>query len=305
MMICGTRGSQLAQVQTQLVLHRLERLFPHIGVVRRVVRTSGDVFKQSPLTEFGGTGAFVKEIDNLLRKGDIDFAVHSLKDVPTRLREGIEIAAVLPRGNPRDYLISDFPLGRLPAGTKVGTSSLRRKAQLLRLRPDLTVVPLRGNVPTRVRKVEDGGLDAAIVARAGLDRLGLSPPGYTLRIKDFVPSPSQGAIAVVARKGSESSAMIGRLNHGPTRLATEVERLAMALLRAGCTAPVGIYATCIGDRIRIRGMVLSTDGRESVEHEATFPHGKAHDGVKRFVEELRSLGGEALVKEAGEAARAW
>jgi len=304
-MICGTRGSQLALAQIQLVLDALARAWPDVVVTRRLVKTSGDVFSKKPVSELGTTGVFVRELDELLLKGEIDFAVHSLKDVPTRQRKGVETVAVLKRGDPRDFLVSLVPLSKLPKGATLGTCSLRRRAQLLSSRPDLHIVPLRGNVPTRIRKATGGEFDGAVVAKAGLDRLGLEPRGYTLPLKRFVPSPAQAAIAVVAREGSSESPVLRSLDHAPTRIATEGERTVMRLLGGGCTAPVGIYAEQGGDRISVTGIVLSLDGSERIEHARTIPWSKAEEGFERFAEELADRGGRELVAQAAKAASRW
>lgn len=304
-MICGTRGSQLAEAQTQLVIGALKRLRPGTQVTVRRVRTAGDVFRRRPISELGGVGAFVREIDDLLLDGEIDFAVHSLKDVPTKLRRGIEVAAVLKRGDPRDFLVCRVPLSRLPSGARVGTSSLRRRAQVLRKRGDLIAVPLRGNVPTRVNKVSTGDLDGAVVAKAGLDRLGIAPRGFPLPIKDFVPAPAQGAIAVVTRTGSDAASLVGCLDHRPTRLATETEREVMRLLGGGCTAPVGIYAKCVSDKVTVKAMILSIDGKKTLLHDASFPLRARANGTRKLAAELRRLGGGDLVKEAARAALEW
>ncbi|MBU0685738.1 MAG: hydroxymethylbilane synthase [Thermoplasmatota archaeon] len=304
-MICGTRGSLLAEAQTRVVIGALKRLRPGIQVTVRKVRTAGDVFRRRPISELGGIGAFVREIDDLLLDDKLDFAVHSLKDVPTKLRGGIEVAAILPRGDPRDFLVCRVPLSKLPSGARVGTSSLRRRAQLLRRRGDLIAVPLRGNVPTRVNKVSTGDLDGAMVAKAGLDRLCMAPRGFLLPIKDFVPAPAQGAIAVVARTGSDAASLVKCLDHRPTRLATETERIVMRLLGGGCTAPVGIYAKCISDKVTVKAMILSIDGKKTLLHDASFPRRAMADGTRKFAAELRRLGGGDLVKEAARAALDW
>jgi hydroxymethylbilane synthase len=295
-MICGTRGSELALAQTQLVIDALSAKAPGTVVKRRLVVTSGDRFARRSIGELGEVGAFVSDIDELLAKGVIDFAVHSLKDVPTQLKDDIEIAAVLPRGDPRDFLVSPVPLSALPPGARVGTSSPRRQAQVLRVRPDLAVVPLRGNVPTRVRKVGGGDMEAAVVAKAGLDRLMVRPAGHALPLEDFVPAPGQAAIAVVARKGSTESHKLRLVDHKPTRVAVETERSIMKTLGAGCTAPVGIYAAARGGKVSVLAMVLSLDGRKCVKMDAVFAGTNAKRGAKRFADQLCQLGGGSLVK---------
>jgi hydroxymethylbilane synthase len=304
-MICGTRGSQLALAQVELVLGELACAHPEVLVTRRLVRTSGDVFSKKPVSELVSTGVFVRELDELLLKCEVDFAVHSLKDIPTKLRKGVEVAAVLKRGNPRDFLVSPLPLSRLPRGATLGTSSLRRRAQLLNARPDIRVVPLRGNVPTRLRKVHCGGLDGAIMAKAGLDRLGLEPNGYTLPLRRFVPSPAQGAIAVVAREGSPEASMLRSLDHPITRVEAEGEREVMRLLGGGCTAPVGVHAHSGDKWIDVIAMVLSLDGSECVEHTARIPVLEPENGFARFAEQLAQKGGKELVAKAAKASTHW
>jgi hydroxymethylbilane synthase len=295
-MICGTRSSELALAQTQLVKDALSAIHPDIVVKRRLVMTSGDRFAKRSIGELGEVGAFVSDIDELLTKGVIDFAVHSLKDIPTRIKDNIEIVAVLPRGDPRDFLVSPVPLSDLPPGSRVGTSSPRRQAQILRVRPDLSVVPLRGNVPTRVGKVSGGDIEAAVVAKAGLDRLMVTPAGFPLSVIDFVPAPGQAVIAVVSRKGSKEAGQLRAIDHKPSRVAIEVERSIMQTLGAGCTAPVGIYAALRGSRVSVRAMVLSVDGRKCIKMSESFPSSNVKRGAKRFAEELCHLGGRSLVE---------
>jgi hydroxymethylbilane synthase len=297
-MICGTRASALALAQTQAVLDAISELYPDIVPKRAVMRTSGDRFAGERMRELGEPGVFVNDIDSLLLSGKIDFAVHSLKDIPTVLSKGLEISAVLPRGDPRDFLVSELPLGSLPPGSRVGTSSPRRRAQVLRARPDLNVVPLRGNVPTRLSKVSSGSLDAAVVAKAGLDRLRARARGFALTLVDFVPAPAQGTIAVVSRSSSESARRLRALDHRPTRIAVDFERQVMRSLGGGCAAPVGVYARCIAGRVSARAMVLSRDGNRAVRLDSSFAISRIEDGKRRFVEQLAGMGGKELVKEA-------
>src|SRR5690606_839223 len=235
----GSRGSKLARWQAEHVRRALAAAAPGVAVEIVILRTTGDRVRDVPLARIGGTGLFTREVDDALLAGSIDAAVHSLKDVPTRLPEGIALGAVLERADPADALVvaPGMPptLAALPAGARVGTSSLRRRAQLLALRPDLTVVDLRGNLDTRLARVAAGDYDAAIVARAGLERLGrrdgiasvLGPPHW-------LPAVGQGALAVAVRESDrELGAIVARLNHEPTAAAVAAERAFLRTLQGG------------------------------------------------------------------------
>lgn len=296
-MICGTRGSDLAIIQTRLVMDALRRAGVDAPIDVKVVETAGDRSSRTPGTDTGGVGAFVREIDSQLVSGEIDFAVHSFKDVPTEPRRGVETVAALRRANPRDYLVARQPLSKLPMGATVGTSSPRRRAQLLRLRPDICIVPLRGNVPTRIRKVYEQRLDGGVVAKAGLDRLGMGPVGHTLPLRDFVPAPAQGVIVATARTGSEAASVLRKVNHGPSMLAAEAERTVMRALGGGCATPIGIYAAVAKRRLGITAMILSPNGAKCLRHSASFPLSSADEGIRKFGEALRREGGDELVRE--------
>ncbi len=243
----GTRGSRLALWQTDLVASRLRQAWPGLQVERVLITTLGDRVSDVPLPRIGDKGIFTRELEDALRAGTIDLAVHSLKDLPTELPPGLVIAAILERADPRDALVGPSPvtIDTLRAGARVGTSSLRRRAQLLARRPDLDVRDLRGNVPTRVDKVLAGDLDAAVLALAGLTRLGLSDHVVEVFGTDvMLPAPGQGALAVEIRADDQrTAAWVAPLDDRDTRLATTAERTMLAQLEGGCQAPIGALAT--------------------------------------------------------------
>lgn len=252
----GTRGSQLARWQADWVR---ERLAAHgVGAEIIVIETRGDAEVDRPLHELEGTGFFTKEIEEALRDGRIDVAVHSLKDLPTRLPDGLALGAVPPRHDPREALVNGKSLLDLAPGARVGTSSLRRIAQVRFLRPDLQVVPLRGNVPTRVRKVEmREGLDAALLAIAGLERLGLGNKGSVIDPLDVMPAPGQGALGIEIRADDKKTAKALRpLHDRASAVAVGAERALLAALGGGCQAPVAAWV----DGLRLSGRVTERDG---------------------------------------------
>jgi len=307
----GTRSSRLALWQTELVIGRLRKA--HRGLACRVVTlsTQGDEVTVRPLPEIGGQGVFTERIEAALRSGEIDIAVHSLKDLPVDKAEGTEIGAVLGREEVRDALVAraGFTLDNLPAGAVVGTSSTRRKAQLLALRPDLVARPIRGNVETRVRKVEEGEYDATLLAGAGLDRLGLAGRvSEWLDTGRFLPAPGQGAIAVQCRASDRTTlALLSAIDEPELRAATEAERGFLQALGGGCSAPIGAYATVGGGTapgrlVTLRARVMSPDGKRSVE--VVGSAGEPTEIATRLAERARAQGAEALLQAAGNAAPA-
>jgi hydroxymethylbilane synthase len=260
----GTRGSRLALWQAEHVAACLRREHPGLVVERRVVSTAGDLVIDVALSRVGDKGLFTRELEEALGADRIDVAVHSLKDLPTEMPEGLALGAVMEREDPRDVLVGPWSggLDGLPEGARVGTSSLRRRAQALARRPDLRVVDLRGNVPTRLSKLERGDCDAAVLALAGLRRLGLEHAvGAVLQPDVMLPAAGQGALAVQCRRGdARVSALLDPLDHGPTRLAVAAERALLARLEGGCQVPVGCLATPASTRLRLRGLVADVDG---------------------------------------------
>lgn len=263
----ATRGSALALWQAR---HVRDRLASVCGLAAEivVVRTTGDRVLDVPLSRIGERGLFTKEVDDAILEGRADLAVHSLKDLPTTLAHGLEIAAILERADPADVLVTRAPstdLASLPTGARVGTSSLRRRAQLRAARPDLDIVDLRGNVDTRIARVAAGDVDATVLARAGLVRLNIEPEGATaLRAPEWLPAVGQGALAVVVAHGQGRDA--ARLDHGPTRLAVTAERALLRRLEGGCQVPIGALAKADGQDVDLTAGVFSIDGASSVRN---------------------------------------
>jgi hydroxymethylbilane synthase len=289
----GTRGSRLARWQADWVQSRLAENGVAVEIV--VIKTRGDAEVDRPLHELEGKGFFTKEIEDALLDGRIDVAVHSLKDLPTTLPDGLELAAVPARHDPRDALVSRdraiTSVFQLAAGTRVGTSSLRRVTQLQYLRPDVDVVPLRGNVPTRVRKVETGdGLDAALLAIAGLERLGLGDRATQVDPLDVMPAPAQGALGLEIRAGDRATRDALRpLGDADSALAVAAEREVLAALGGGCQAPVAAYVEwrAQGAGSRLYGRVTADDGSLQITASAEIDPARpraAGEAVARLLE---------------------
>jgi hydroxymethylbilane synthase len=268
----GSRGSPLALVQARQAQSALAKA---CGIVAeqieiKIIRTSGDKIQDRPLADAGGKGLFTKEIEEALLSGAIDFAVHSSKDIPAVLPAGLTLAAFLPREDPRDALVSRIgkSLGELPRNALVGTSSPRRQALLMRARPDLRIAPLRGNVETRLRKIDAGEMEAAVLAVAGLKRLGLfSAIATALEVEEFLPAAGQGAIAIETRANDESArAHAAAVDDADTHTALAAERAFLAALGGSCRTPIAGHARIEGDdAVRFRGLIAKTDGRDAIE----------------------------------------
>jgi hydroxymethylbilane synthase len=279
----GSRGSPLALVQAREVQSRLAKacgLDPE-RIVITVIRTTGDAIQDRPLAQAGGKGLFTKEIEEALLAGTIDLAVHSSKDMPTVLPPGLELSAFLPREDPRDAFIGRAAktLRDLPGGAVVGTASLRRQALVKHLRPDLKIVPLRGNVETRLRKLEAGDFDATVLAVAGLKRLGLLAAATSmLDPEEFVPAVGQGAIGIETRADdAKTRALVAAINDADTATALAAERAFLAVLDGSCRTPIGGHARVSGDSVRFRGLIAKTDGSEVLD---VAREGRRADAVK-------------------------
>jgi hydroxymethylbilane synthase len=279
----GTRGSPLALAQAREVRERLERAHGagRLAFEVHAIRTSGDRIRDRPLAEAGGKGLFTKEIEEALLAGGIDLAVHSMKDMPTALPPGLAVQCLLPREDVRDAFISSkaATLAELPKGAVVGTSSLRRQAQVKSLRPDLMVVPLRGNVETRLRKLADGVADATLLACAGLKRLGLADRiTAPVPTEEMLPAVAQGAIGVECRADdTEMAQLIAPINHQATALAVAVERAFLARLEGSCRTPIAGLAELVGGRLTFRGAILTPDGSQSHQ---TKREGRPEEGLR-------------------------
>ena len=295
----GTRRSPLAMVQAEWVQDRIRRHHPQAAVEIVPIRTSGDRFQNVPIEQIGAKGVFIKEIEEALLRGDIDVAVHSMKDLPTELAEGLAIAAVPEREDPADVLVSRAAesLDGLPAGARVGTGSLRRRAQLLHHRPDLAVVPIRGNVDTRIAKLERGEVDALVLALAGLKRLGRAHEATQLLPPETCMSAvAQGALGLETRGGEVERLRF--LDHGPSALEVAAERAFLARLEGGCQVPVGARAVVHGDRLALSGMVAEGSGRQVFKGELAGASADAPLLGTRLAEHLLAEGAGAVLREA-------
>ncbi len=268
----GTRGSPLALIQANDVRDRLLAAHDGLDVEIIVIRTTGDKIQDRPLAEIGGKGLFIKEIEEALFSGDIDLAVHSMKDVETQLPEGLGISVILPREDPRDAFISNkaASLSELPAGSTVGTSSLRRQAQVRHARPDLRIVSFRGNVETRLRKLNDGEADATLLAISGLRRLGMADVAtQVMDVEEMLPAVAQGAVGVETRM-NDTVAMdyLRPLNDAPSARRVAAERAMLAALDGSCRTPIAALASFDGPGIlTLRGRVANLDG--TIVHDVT------------------------------------
>lgn len=294
--VIGTRGSELARAQAQLVVDALRARWSQLEIELKIIRTSGDQEKiDIKDARAGRKGLFTAEIERALMRGDVDLAVHSAKDLPSELTGETQIAAVLPRASSEDVLVAveQWELGSLPHGAFVGTSSVRRKHQLRWKRPDLEIVDLRGNVPTRLRKLANDRWHAIVLARAGLDRLGLNANGGAIRFDEtqlfiatlpretFVPAGGQGIIAAQIRASDERlRILLEPLNDFDARLCLRAEREFLRLLQADCNQPVGVLATIDGTMMRVRAQVFQTD--------ATTPREATVEGPSDEAEQLAS-----------------
>ena len=299
----GTRGSRLSLAQTDLVIERLRRNHPEFTFETTVISTKGDVDKHTPLYRLDQKGIFEKEINQAVLDGNVDFAVHSMKDLPGYEDDtGLVIIGIPERGSPADILVSqeNRTLEELRPESVVGTSSLLRIAQLKRVRPDLRTEPIRGNVETRILKVERREYDAVVLAEAGLDRLGLkSKITQRLSLADFLPAPGQGIISpVTKRSASEIIQLLKSVEHPPTRTEGEAEKELVRILEGGCKVPIGALAMADGGKLQLTGCVLSVDGKRRLEARRS---GEARDAISLG----REVGNELIRQGAKELEEGW
>ncbi|MFH1078695.1 MAG: hydroxymethylbilane synthase [Pseudomonadota bacterium] len=298
----GTRGSALALTQTHWVADRLRQRCPEMEITIVVIRTKGDIMQDVSLAKIGGKGVFVKEIEDALLRGDVDIAVHSIKDVPAELPQGLHIGIVPEREDPRDVLIAkdNRKIETLPRGAHIGTGSLRRGMQMRNLLPDVRIVPLRGNLDTRIRKIESEDLDGVIVAAAGIRRM-----GWIHRVSQFIPAEvmlpavGQGALGIEMRTGDTSlSETLAFLNHAATSMEVGAERSFLQRLGGGCQLPIAAYAKIRGKELALRGLVGSLDGLTMITDEVRGNPPDYRMLGALLAERILSQGGRTILDKA-------
>ncbi|WP_456430984.1 hydroxymethylbilane synthase [Thermosulfuriphilus sp.] len=299
--VIGTRGSKLALAQTDWVREAIKARYPELSIELEIIKTRGDKILDVPLAKVGGKGLFVKEIEEALLSMRVDLAVHSLKDVPTELPEGLEIAIIPCREDPRDVLISRSgrSLVDLPRGARVGTSSLRRQAQLRALRPDLIIEPLRGNVDTRLRKLDEGQYEAIVLAAAGLSRLGLVHRATEFISPEvLIPAIGQGALGIEVRtEDTGLKELLSFLHHPETALCTEAERAFLARLEGGCQVPLAAHAILRGNELFMDALVADPAGKRIIRKRASSPAQEARGLGESLAEEILAAGGRDILEE--------
>jgi len=300
----GTRRSELAARQTGLVIGELQRLFPQCGFTAVGIHTLGDRVRDGAPAGIGSEGLFTRELEQALLRGEIDFAVHSLKDLPVDLPAGLVLAAVTRREYPGDVLVTRgcADLADLPPGARVGTSSLRRRAQLLHYRPDLRIETVRGNVPTRLARLAEGRVDALVLAYAGLLRLDLAGRvSSRLSFEVCLPAAGQGALGIEVRADDRRAGeMAAALDHQPSRRAAEAERALLRALQGGCQVPVGALAEVEGNRLTLTGMVAALDGSRLLRAQTAGAAAEAAALGVSLARRLLGLGGAELLREVRE-----
>jgi hydroxymethylbilane synthase len=296
----GTRGSALARWQAEHVAARLRAALPGLEVGLRIIKTKGDKILDVPLAKVGGKGLFVKEIEEALARGEVDLAVHSMKDVPTALAPGLGLAAIPEREDPRDALCSRGPrLAELPRGARVGTSSLRRSCQLRHLRPDLEIHELRGNVDTRLAKLDAGSYEAVVLACAGIKRLGRGERATeVLDPGTLLPAVGQGALGIETRQDdAELNALVGALHHEPTACCVRAERAMLARLGGGCQVPVAAHARLDGERLLVDGLCGHPSGAPIHRVEVVGARAEPEAAGRELAERLLARGADSILAE--------
>ena len=299
--VIGTRGSKLALWQAEWIRSQLMGLHDGLQVELVKIKTTGDKIQDVPLAMVGGKGLFVKEIEEAMLRGEIDLAVHSMKDVPTILPESLYISAITKREDPRDAFVSNSykSLGEMPGGATLGTSSLRRSCQIKALRPDIEIVSLRGNLDTRLRKLDEGQFDAIILASAGLRRLGFHDRiAEDLDPEVSLPSIAQGAVGIECRKEDERiNSLIAPLRHEETTICVEAERAALLRLEGGCQVPIAAHAVLEGDELSIRGLVGDLTGEVIIRASRKGIKADARAIGIALAEELLDKGAKEILDE--------
>lgn len=297
----GTRGSELALTQTRKVMAALSQKIPALQIKIEIIRTKGDIVTNVPLAKIGDRGLFIKDIEEALLEDRIDFAVHSMKDVPSEIPPGLVLAATTERLDPRDALISRGVnrLDDLPKNGTVATGSLRRRSQVLALRPDLQVEDLRGNVNTRLRKFDESSWDAVILAGAGLERLELSHRiSARIPTKIMLPAVGQGALALEARaEDRQVLEWLSELQHSETANAVVAERAFLGRLEGGCQVPIGALGTIQGNKVELEGFIGTTDGRRTMRRSGEASVAEAGELGLALAEEILAEGGRDILEE--------
>ncbi|MFP6252546.1 hydroxymethylbilane synthase [Helicobacter pylori] len=300
-LVIGSRGSELALWQANHIKERLKKeCFMESEI--QIVKTTGDKILDAPLNKIGGKGLFTKELEELLLKGAIDLAVHSLKDVPVVFEKGLDLACITKRADVRDTFLSvKFPdLMSLPKGAKVGTTSLRRSMQIKLKRQDLDTESLRGNVQTRLKKLECGEFDAIILAEAGLCRLNIQGAKYrkAFSVKEMIPSMGQGALGVEMLKNHKHFITLQKLNDEESAFCCRLEREFIKGLNGGCQIPIGVHASLVGDRVKIQAVLGLPNGKEAITKEKQGDKTKAFDLVQELLEEFLQSGAKEILEKA-------
>ncbi|HZK18534.1 MAG TPA: hydroxymethylbilane synthase [Clostridia bacterium] len=302
--VVGTRKSALAVWQAQWVIGRLEALNPDVEFEMRGIKTKGDKILDVALAKIGGKGLFTKELEAGLLDGSIDLAVHSMKDLPTELPKGLEVGAICERVNPADALVAaeNIPIGQLPSGARVGTSSLRRSSQILNYRKDFRIVPLRGNVNTRLRKLKDENLDAIILAYAGLHRLGYEDHiTQVLPFEICLPAVGQGSLGIETREDDEEVlSLIKGIDHPSSKAAIEAERSMLRCLEGGCQVPIGSHGRVVKGRLILDGVVASIDGTILISEQIEGNLGTPKILGEKLAERLLQRGAGDILRECKE-----
>jgi len=297
----ATRGGQLALAQTRIVTDALQEIYPDVTIKVKKVTTTGDRDRRTALWNLRMSGFFTSRVEDALLAGEANLAVHSFKDLPTQQREGLTIAAVCDRKFAQDCLVTAHPIGsveQLAEAARVGTSSLRRAAQIRHLRADLQCVPIRGNVQTRLKKLDAGKYDAIVLAKAGLERLSLSERiSIDLDPAQFIPAAAQGALAVQVRSGDQASAgLVAAIDDKKARTATLAERQILVTMQCGCRAPVGAFARIVGDDMKICAFISDLDGKNFIRREIAGPIHDADKLAKELAGNLLSAGGQKILQ---------
>ncbi len=297
----GTRKSLLAMTQSTWIKGLIEKQYPDVTVELVKIVTQGDKILDVPLAKVGGKGLFVKELEEAMLKNEVDIAVHSMKDVPAELPDGLTLGIITKRENPFDAFISKKygSLAELPQGATVGTSSLRRKAQLSKLRPDLVIEDLRGNIDTRLRKLEEGRYDAIILASAGINRLGMTDKITScFTAAEMLPAVAQGAVGIELRsKDKDLLKALSFMDHRETSIAVRAERAFLTRLEGGCQVPIAGFAEVNGDYVTLTGLVAAIDGSKIIKKTATGSPDEAEAMGKGLAEEILAMGGKEILGE--------